>query len=123
MRLMEGVEVTKTPRIKAALAELQQMIAERYPTATFSDSIGTDPIGFYLDATVDIDDTDEVWELIVDRLVDIQVEDELPIHVSLHQTPEREKEAWREYLAARAAAKEREARVSRAVTAALALPD
>ncbi len=123
MRLMEGVEVTKTPRIKAALAELQQMIAGRYPTATFSDTIGTDPIGFYLDVTADVDDTDEVWELIVDRLVDIQVEDELPIQVSLHQTPERQEAAWREYLATRAAAKESEAVVSRAVTAALALPD
>lgn len=104
MRLMEGVEVTKTPRIKAALAELQQLISERYPTATFTDNIGTDPIGFYMQVTVDVEDTDEVREVYIDRLVDIQVDDELPVYVSLHQTPERREANQREYLAARAAA-------------------
>jgi hypothetical protein len=104
MRLMEGVEVTKTPRIKAALVELEHMIAERYPTATFKDFIGEEPIGFYLDVTVDLDDTDEVWELIVDRLVDIQVDDGLPIYVDLHRTPEREEAAAHEYHLARTAA-------------------
>lgn len=104
MRLMEGVEVTKTPRIQAALSELQQLIAERYPTATFTDYVGEEPIGFYLRVTVDLDDTDEVWELIVDRLVDIRVEDGLPIYVELHQTREREEAAAREHFAAQAVA-------------------
>lgn len=104
MRLMEGVEVTKTPRIKAALAELQQMIAEQFPSATFTESIGEEPIGFYLEVTVDLDNTDEVHKVYIDRLVDIQVDDELPIYVSVRQTPERREANQRAYLAERAAA-------------------
>ncbi len=105
MRLMEGVEVTKTPRLQAALAELQQLIAERFPTATFKDYVGEEPIGFYLDGTVDLDDIDEVREVYRDRLFDLFVADDLPIYVSVRR------------------AREREAVVAPAVTAAPALPD
>ena len=35
----------------------------------------------YLVATVDIDDTDEVVEVFIDRLIDMQVEEGLPVYV------------------------------------------
>ncbi len=69
------------PRIQAAVAELQGMIAQKYPAATFEVFHGEDPEGTYLRATVDIEDTDEVVDLIIDRLVDLQVEERLPVYV------------------------------------------
>ncbi len=69
------------PRIQAALSELQELIQQRWPEASFDVSHGEDPEGVYLGATVDIDDTDEVMDAIIDRLLDIQVEQRLPVYV------------------------------------------
>jgi len=68
-----------TPAIDAALSELQERIAEGFPRATFVVEEGFDPPGVYLVATVDVADTDEVVDLVGDRLVELQVEDGLPV--------------------------------------------
>jgi hypothetical protein len=68
-------------RIRSALTEFQAMISERFPDTTYDVEIGEDPVGVYLVATVDLDDTDEVTDLVIDRLVSLQVDEELPIHV------------------------------------------
>jgi len=68
-------------RTQSALAELQQMIREGYPEATFEISHGDDPEGEYLIATVDVEDTDEVVDVFIDRLVEMQVEEGLPVYV------------------------------------------
>ncbi len=67
--------------IKHAVAELQAMIVARYPEATFAVWEGEDPLGTYLTATVDVPDTDEVTDLIIERLIAMQVEEELPVYV------------------------------------------
>lgn len=95
--------VAPNPREKAALAELRRMIEERYPTSTFRIVRGDDPTGWYLEAVVDVDDTYEVWTVVVDRMIDYQVEDDLDVYVSLEPTPERAAAQWREYFAERAA--------------------
>ncbi len=69
------------PRIERAVAELQAMIVARYPEATFAVWQGEDPIGTYLTATVDVPDTDVVTDLIIDRLIAMQVDEELPVYV------------------------------------------
>ncbi len=69
------------PRIEQAVAELQALIAARYPDATFAVERGEDPIGTYLTATVDVADTDAVTDLIIDRLIALQVEEALPVYV------------------------------------------
>ena len=77
------------PSIQAAAAELQGLIRTRFPEATFSVGYGEDPVGVYLRAIVDVEDTDEVIGLIIDRLVTMQVDEELPIYVIPSQPPER----------------------------------
>ncbi len=67
--------------IERAVAELQAMIVARYPEATFAVWQGEDPIGTYLTATVDVPDTDDVTDLIIERLIVMQVEEELPVYV------------------------------------------
>ena len=79
------------PRIQTAIAELRDTIQARYPAATFSvyRGFGDDVEGVYLETTVDLEDTDEVVDLVIDRLVDLQVGEGLPIHVLPVRPPER----------------------------------
>lgn len=78
------------PRIQAAIAELVRMIESRYPSATFDISLGEDnPEAIHVTATVDVDDPDEVVDLIIDRMLHIQLDDGLPVYVIPVRTPER----------------------------------
>jgi hypothetical protein len=69
------------PRIVAAVQELQALIQHHYPSASFAVTEGEDPEGIYLTATVDIDDTEEVVDLIIDRMLEMQIEEGLPVYV------------------------------------------
>src|SRR5687767_15942739 len=71
-----------TPRIKEALDELKGLITARFPQAAFVIEEGFDPEGVYLITTVDIADTDEVITVIGDRLVALQVDEDLPVYVT-----------------------------------------
>jgi hypothetical protein len=69
------------PRIQDGLDQIKALITNRWPTATFAVSRGEDPEGIYLDASADVADTDEVMDVIADRLLALQVEEMLPIYV------------------------------------------
>jgi hypothetical protein len=88
---MDGDYISEDdPRVQAALSELRGMILEHYPTATFE--VGRDPDhgeSIFLYTTVDLDDPDEVGDLVVDRLLELQVDEALPVHVIPLRTPER----------------------------------
>lgn len=77
------------PRIQAALDELRAIITEHFPGALFRIYRGEDPEGIRLVTTVDIDDLDEVMDAVVDRLVDMQVYEGLPVYVVPMWPPER----------------------------------
>jgi hypothetical protein len=78
------------PRVQHAIQELQTLIQGRFPTASFTISRGEDaPENLHLITTVDIDDTDEVLDLVIDRVVELQVEEGIPIHVIPIRPPER----------------------------------
>src|SRR3712207_5586659 len=77
------------PVMQAAIAEMEELIRQRYPDATFSAEYGHDPDGVYLIATVDLEDTDEVVDAYIDRLIDLQVYEGLALHVLPLRTPER----------------------------------
>ena len=74
--------VALTPRMEEAVHELKGLITARFPQASFVVEEGFDPKGTYLVTTVDIADTDEVIDVIGDRLVELQVEEGLPIYVT-----------------------------------------
>ena len=71
-----------TPAMEKAVNELKGTIAERFPQASFVVEEGFDPKGIYLVTTVDIADTDEVIDVVGDRLVEWQVDEGLPIYVA-----------------------------------------
>ena len=69
------------PRTRGAVEQLQALISHRYPEAMFETYWGEDPEGIYLDAIVDVEDTDEVMDLIIDRLLEIQIDEGIPVYV------------------------------------------
>ena len=71
-----------TSRIKEALDELKGLITARFPQATFVVEEGFDPEGVDLITTVDIADTDEVFDVVGDRLLELQVDEGLPVYVT-----------------------------------------
>lgn len=68
-------------RMDSAIAEMKALILARYPEATFESELGKDPDGTWLTVTVDVDDTDEVFDVVVARLLDMQVEEGIPLYV------------------------------------------
>lgn len=84
------------PRLQGALDELQGMILQRYPEATFEVTRSLDdPQAVHLNATVDVEDTDEVVDLVIDRMMGLQIEEGLPIYVIPVRPVERALEALR----------------------------
>ena len=87
---MSGTDLdVADPRVEHALAEFRGLIQDRYPSAMFVVFRGEDPEGIYLTATVDVDDADDVVDVILDRLLEVQVDEGLPVYVIPIETPER----------------------------------
>lgn len=72
---------TEDPRLLMAASELREIIAARYPAATFELKRGDDPAGLYLIPTVDVADTEDVAEVVSERLLTLQIEEGLPVYV------------------------------------------
>jgi hypothetical protein len=78
-----------TDRIEDAITELQAMIRARYPEATFDVAPGEDPDGTYIWTTVATDDPDLVLDCVVDRLLALQIDEGIAVHVIPIRAPER----------------------------------
>lgn len=77
-------------RTRAAISELESIILARYPEATFHVERGPDdPQAIHLVTTVDVEDRTDLLELVVDRQMEIQIEDGIPIFIIPLRTPER----------------------------------
>lgn len=74
--------VPLTPAMEKVVNELKGTISARFPQASFVVEEGFDPKGIYLVTTVDIADTDEVIDAVGDRLLELQVDEGLPIYVT-----------------------------------------
>lgn len=86
----EQQEIRLDGRMQQAVAELQALIGQYYPDASFSLGHPEDePTSVELTAIVDVDDPDEVLDTVIDRVVQLQVDEQLPIHVVPIRTPER----------------------------------
>lgn len=77
------------PRIQSALDELRSMILKRFPEATFEVGLHPDLDGIWLVAIADVDDLDEVTDVVISRVVDMQVDEGLPVYVVGGWPPER----------------------------------
>lgn len=81
---------TRRPQVQAAITELQDLIRRRFPEAQFSVELSPeDPDILHLVTMVDIEDADVVLDAVVDRMMEIQIEEELPIFVIPVRSPAR----------------------------------
>ena len=69
------------PRLQAAVVEIQGLIQQHYPTASFQVMHGEGPEGTYMMVTVDVEDTDAVVDVYIDRLLELQIDESLPVYV------------------------------------------
>jgi hypothetical protein len=70
------------PRMQAAVEELKGLVQERYPDATFQVTRSPeDRKTVLLKPVVDLDDRDEVMDVVIDRLIELQSEEQLPLLV------------------------------------------
>lgn len=94
------------PRMQAAVEELKALVHERYPEATFRVTRSPeDHQTVLLKPVVDVDDRDEVMDVVIDRLVELQSEEQLPLLVvpirppsrneAIRQTTKQTAAAWR----------------------------
>ena len=75
--------------VHAALEELAAIISQNYPEARFRVSRGEDdPTIVQLVATVDVEDTDVVLDVVMERLLELQA-NELPVFVVTERPVER----------------------------------
>ncbi|MGE3271886.1 MAG: hypothetical protein AB7P40_24240 [Chloroflexota bacterium] len=92
--------VPTEPKMEAALDELRACILAHFPQATFRVVPSPEERGaVHLKAMVDVEDTDAVIDLIIDRMMQFQIDEGLPLYVVPVRTPER--------IAAMVAARER----------------
>jgi hypothetical protein len=83
-------EQTLDVRRRAAIDELSRLILEHYPTATFEIAPDPDaPDSTLLWAMVDVDDPDEVVDLVIERVLELTVDEGVPVYVVPIRTPER----------------------------------
>lgn len=68
-------------RIQEVLEEFKGLIGAAYPEATFDVEVGGEPDGVYLIVTIDLDDTEEVLGVVMDRMLEVQIEEKLPVYV------------------------------------------
>lgn len=77
-------------KTEAAIEDLRRRIVSQYPTATFEVSRNVDePRNVHLTAIVDLDEPGDVLDLVIDRVVELQVDEGIPVHVIPVRTPER----------------------------------
>ncbi len=68
------------PRMQDAIAELKELVRSRYPDATFEVFPSSNVNGVYMRIIVDIDEPWDVSDFILARVVDMQLDEELPIY-------------------------------------------
>lgn len=78
------------PQAQRVINELTDMVRRRYPTASFAvGSSPEDPEVTHIIATVDVDDPDEVVDLVIDRMLEAQIDEGIPVHLIPVRTSER----------------------------------
>jgi len=83
---LDGIDQAR----QSAVNELTGIIRQRYPTASFVVEPGEDdPDVTHITTTVDVDNPDEVVNLVIDRMLELQLDQGIPVYVIPIRTPER----------------------------------
>ncbi len=78
------------PRRQQAVQELTQLVQAHFPLTDVMVVPGDDnPKATHVFATVDIDDPDEVADLVMERMLELQLDEGIPVYLIPIRTPER----------------------------------
>jgi hypothetical protein len=76
--------------MREALDELKDLVRQRYPDATFRVARSPEnPETVLLKPVIDVEDRDEVMDVVIDRLVELQNVEQLPLFVVPVRSKER----------------------------------
>ncbi len=88
---MTTLQTYSNPRMMAAIDEITGIIRSTYPDTTFT--VDVDVVesqeSVFVTAVVDVDDPDEVVDCFIDRVLALQIDEGLPLHVVPIRTPDR----------------------------------
>lgn len=76
-------------RLRDAITELTDAILQEFPDTTFEIRPGDDSDATFVTAVVDLDDPDKVVDCFIDRLLTLQIEEGLRLHIVPVRTPDR----------------------------------
>ena len=79
--MSKGMHYLGDPQVERAVQELTTLVASRYPDAEFVVNEGEDPDGVYIIATVDVEDPDEITDLVIERMMELQIDEHVPVYV------------------------------------------
>jgi hypothetical protein len=79
--MIDEPPIQLSPSMETAVDMIERLVTGRFPDATFEPGYGEDPEGIHLTVTVDREDMGDVVDLSIDRLVNMQVEEHLPLYV------------------------------------------
>ena len=80
MSVEQAIDVA--PRMHEALEELKDLVRQRYPDATFRVALSPEnPQTVLLKPVIDVVDRDDVMDVVIDRLVELQATEQLPLFV------------------------------------------
>ncbi len=81
---------TLSEPVQRAVLELTGLIVQQFPTASLEVAHGIDdPEDIFIIAEVDIDDPDDVLQVVLDRMLALQLDDGIPVYVVPVHTPRR----------------------------------
>ena len=78
----ERISDLESPLVRTAIEDLKRLVLAHYPSATFTvEPSVDDPYAIHLVTTVETLDTTDVLDTVFDRMMEIQIEQGLPIFV------------------------------------------
>lgn len=89
-RQLSEYQQSLDPRRREAIAELTQLVQSNFPLTHVLVAPGEDnPEATHVIATVDIDDPDAVADLVMERMLELQLDGGIPVHLIPIRTSER----------------------------------
>ena len=70
-----------TNEMVTAITEIQSLISDAFPGTLYETSYQDDPAGMHMIAKIDTEDIDAVVDCFIDRLLTMQVDENLPLYV------------------------------------------
>lgn len=84
------------PRMREAIMELKGRIRDHYPDAAFQVTRSPEnPRIIHLMTAVDVEDREAIVDLVIDRVMELQIDEGLPVHVIPVRPRERVLAMWR----------------------------